>query len=164
MLIEYATEALAPAIAALRNDAADRLTAQYGRTYGSGHCSERGVLSDMTRGGIVYVARVSEALLGTMTLATRKPWAIDAACFSASRAPLYLTNMAVAPVHQRTGVGRALLAAAGRIAAGWPADAIRLDAYDAAFGAGPFYAKCGFREVGRKVYRGVPLIYYELTV
>jgi GNAT superfamily N-acetyltransferase len=163
-MIESAAEALAPAIAALRNNAADTLTAQHGRTYGSGHCSDRGVLSEMKRGGVVYVARASNALLGTMTLATRKPWAIDPAYFTVSEAPLYLTNMAVAPVHQRTGIGRALLAAAVRIAAKWPADAIRLDAYDAAAGAGPFYAKCGFREVGRKIYRAVPLIYYELML
>src|ERR1035437_7340522 len=31
-----------------------------------------------------------------------------------------------------------------RIAKAWPADAIRLDAYDAEAGAGPFYASCGW--------------------
>ena len=46
----------------------------------------------------------------------------------------------------------------------WPADAIRLDAYDAPAGAGDFYAKCGFREVGRATYRGVPLVYFELLL
>lgn len=46
----------------------------------------------------------------------------------------------------------------------WPADAIRLDAFDAAAGAGPFYAKCGFREVARVTYRKDPLIYFELTL
>ena len=50
------------------------------------------------------------------------------------------------------------------VAAAWPADAIRLDAYDHAAGAGPFYAKCGFRERGRVVYRGNPLAYYELLL
>ena len=43
----------------------------------------------------------------------------------------------------------------------WPADAIRLDAYDADAGAGDFYAKCGFREVGKATYREVPLRYFE---
>ena len=43
-------------------------------------------------------------------------------------------------------------------------DAIRLDAYDAAAGAGDFYAKNGFREVGRTKYRNAPLIYYELLL
>jgi hypothetical protein len=44
------------------------------------------------------------------------------------------------------------------------ADAIRLDAYDGAVGAGAFYAKYGFKEVGRVVYRGTPLIYFELLL
>lgn len=164
VLIERATAAVATAIASLRNDAADNLTQQYGRNYGSGHCSERGVVADMKRGAVVYVARTKNGLLGTMTIATRKPWAIDPAYFASSQRPLYLTNMAVAPNHQRTGVGRALLAEARRIAAAWPADAIRLDAFDTVSGAGEFYAKCGFREVGRKAYRAVPLIYYELLL
>jgi GNAT superfamily N-acetyltransferase len=164
VLIERATAALAPAIASLRNDAADHLTEQYGRNYGSGHCSDRGVVADMKHGAVVYVARARKSVLGTMTLATRKPWAIDPMYFADSERPLYLTNMAVAPAHQRTGVGRALLAEAARIAAAWPADAIRLDAFDTASGAGEFYAKCGFHEVGRKAYRTVPLIYYELLI
>ena len=46
----------------------------------------------------------------------------------------------------------------------WPATAIRLDAYDAAYGAGDFYRKCGFREVGRATYRTEPLIYFELIL
>ena len=44
------------------------------------------------------------------------------------------------------------------------ADAIRLDAYDAHAGAGSFYAKCGFKERGRVVYRDDPLVYYELVL
>jgi GNAT superfamily N-acetyltransferase len=164
VLIECAAAALAPEIASLRNDAADYLTKQYGRNYGSGHCTERGVVGDMKHGAVVYIARAKDGLLGTMTLAARKPWAIDPAYFARSQRPLYLTNMAVAPAHQRTGVGRALLSEARRIATAWPADAIRLDAFDTISGAGEFYAKCGFREVGRKTYRAVPLIYYELLV
>ena len=38
---------------------------------------------------------------------------------------------------------------------------IRLDAYDAPAGAGPFYSRCGFREMGRVIYRKVPLVYFE---
>ena len=40
------------------------------------------------------------------------------------------------------------------------APAIRLDAYDGAAGAGPFYQKCGFKKLGHAVYRGVPLVYF----
>ncbi|HEY1600831.1 MAG TPA: hypothetical protein VGG64_14580 [Pirellulales bacterium] len=50
------------------------------------------------------------------------------------------------------------------MAYGWPADAVRLDAYDASAGAGGFYSHCGFSEVGRPVYRGAPLVYYELLL
>ena len=154
----------AEAIAAVRNAAADWLTAQHGHGYWSGHCSERGVLGDMKRGASVHVAMLDDGVIATMTLHTRKPWAIDVKYFAPDRRALYLTNMAVSPDRQRGGVGRALLAEAARVAAEWPADAVRLDAFDAIAGAGPFYAKCGFSEVGRATYRLVPLIYYELLL
>jgi GNAT superfamily N-acetyltransferase len=69
--------------------------------------------------------------------------------------------MAVHPDEQRQGLGRLCIQEARRIATAWPSDAIRLDAYDAAAGAGEFYSKCGFREVGRVTYRKAPLIYFE---
>jgi GNAT superfamily N-acetyltransferase len=69
--------------------------------------------------------------------------------------------MAVDPAMQRQHVGRRCLEEAARLARAWPSDSIRLDAYDAPAGAGPFYAKCGYREVGRVTYRNTPLIYYE---
>jgi GNAT superfamily N-acetyltransferase len=72
--------------------------------------------------------------------------------------------MAVAPEWQGQGVGRLCVNAAKRIAKNWPAQAIFLDAYDAAAGAGEFYRKCGFREVGRASYRGAPLVYFEMFV
>ena len=72
--------------------------------------------------------------------------------------------MAVAPDRQRQGIGRLCIDEVRRIAAGWPSDAIRLDAFDAQAGAGEFYSQCGFREVGRASYRNVPLIYFEMLV
>ena len=159
-----ADAARAGAVAALRNDAADRLTAQYGHGPWSGHCSGRGVLGEMKRGAAVHVAMDDDRVIGTLTLGARKPWAIDPKRFAPSVRPLYLTNMAVAPAWQRRGVGRACLAEAARLAREWPADALRLDAFDAPAGAGGFYLKCGFREVGRATYRLVPLIYYELLI
>ena len=72
--------------------------------------------------------------------------------------------MAVTPNLQRTGIGTRCIHEARRIAIKWPADAIRLDAYDTAAGAGEFYRKSGFHEVGRTKYRNVPLIYYELLL
>src|SRR5207245_1456222 len=122
--------------------------------------TEKGVLSSI-RAGRVLLARRGKKLAGTLLLVTKKPWAIDTSYFTPAKRPLYLLNMAVAPGLPRMGVGRALLQHAAVVARDWPADAIRLDAYDADVGAGGFYASCGFREVGRVTYRGVPLIYYE---
>jgi GNAT superfamily N-acetyltransferase len=65
---------------------------------------------------------------------------------------------------QRQGIGRLLVAEAVKQARAWAANAIRLDAFDADAGAGAFYAKCGFREVGRVTYRKAPLIYFELVL
>jgi GNAT superfamily N-acetyltransferase len=150
----------AAAIAALRNAAAARLTAIHGAGHWSGMVTARGVLSGM-RGARLVVARRSGAVVGTLSLSTRKPWAIDPSYFAPARRPLYLTDMAVHPDVQRRGIGRRLLAAAEAIARAWPADAIRLDAYDAPAGAEGFYAACGYREVGRVTYRGTPLVYHE---
>ena len=103
-------------------------------------------------------------LVGTLRLSTKMPWAIDRAYFTAVPRALYLHDMAVSPEVQGRGVGRRLVREAVLAARAWPSNAIRLDAYDAPAGAGPFYASCGFREVGRVTYRKVPLIYFELLV
>lgn len=161
--LELAAPDDASAIASLRNATADELSRVFGPGHWSGQCSERGVLSGMRRSR-VFVARRRGKLIATLTLQTRKPWAIDTAYFTPCKRPLYLINMAVAPKQQRTGIGRACLEAARVLAENWPADTIRLDAYDAAAGAGEFYARCGYREVGRVVYRSVGLVYYELIL
>ncbi len=96
-----------------------------------------------------------------LRLATKKPWAIDVSYFTPVKRPLYLTGIAVSVAHQRHGLGRRALEDACAIAEEWPADAIRLDTYDAKAGAGGFYARCGFLERGRAVYKGDPLVYYE---
>lgn len=155
-----ATQADAPALVAMRNEVAARLS----RDHGSGHWShavtERGVLRGL-KTSRVLVARNADAIVGTLRLATQKPWAIDPSYFTGVKRALYLLDMAVAPGIQNQGIGRQLLDEAEAVARAWPADSIRLDAYDAAAGAGAFYARCGFREVGRVVFRTVPLIYYE---
>ena len=161
--LEPATAEDAEAIASLRNEVARHLTSRYGKGPGSGNVSSRGVLHDMKMLS-VHVARADGAVIATLTLGTRKPWAIDKAYFSACERPLYLTSMAVAPELQRRGIGRRCLDEAKSIARAWPGDMIRLDAFDAASGAGEFYRKYGFREVGRASYRGTPLIYFELAV
>jgi GNAT superfamily N-acetyltransferase len=158
-----AVEADAAEIAALRTAAAHRLTEEFGHGHWSGGTTEKSVLRGI-RTSRVVVARGGDDIVATLTLGTRKPWAIDPKYFTEVDRPLYLTDMAVHPSAQRKGVGRRILENAASVARALPADAIRLDSYDAAAGAGPFYAKCGLREVGRVTYRGTPLIYFELLL
>lgn len=150
-------------LALMRTLAARHLTSRFGRGHWSGEATERGVLASMHTGS-VWVARRGRAIVGTFRLATKQPWAIDPDYFTPVKLPLYLTDMAVLPSLQGHGVGRRCLQKAVDVARAWPAQSICLDAYDAEAGAAEFYGKCGFREVGRVVYRGVPLVYFELLV
>jgi GNAT superfamily N-acetyltransferase len=161
--VTTASDADAPAIAALRTSVAERLTTQYGRGHWSSCVTEKSVLRAI-KTSRVLVARNSSGIIGTLRLETKKPWAIDLAYFTIVRRPLYLHDMAVLPGLQRRGIGRHLFEEAKAVARTWPSEAIRLDAYDGAAGAGSFYAKCGLLEVGRKTYRGVPLVYFELML
>lgn len=164
LAFNLATAADAPALAALRSEVAARLTRDFGRGAWSSHTTEKGVLGGISNTSHTLVARNRAQIVGTLRLATKKPWAIDVNYFTPVRRPLYLLDMAVAPESQRQGIGRALLAEAINHARAWPADALRLDAFDSPAGAGPFYAKCGYREVGRVTYRGTPLVYFERVV
>jgi GNAT superfamily N-acetyltransferase len=157
---DLAHPADASELSRMRTAVAERLTREFGPGHWSSPVSEASQASAIEQGRVL-VARRHGSIVATFRLATKKPWAIDASYFTKVTRPLYLTDMAVAPDVQRRGIGRACMAEAGRIARRWPADAIRLDAYDARAGAGPFYEKCGLREMGRVVYRNDPLIYYE---
>jgi GNAT superfamily N-acetyltransferase len=161
-----ATESDAPELAALHTAVAEDLTNRVGPGFWSSSPSERGILANMRKPKFsrTLVARRNRHIVGTLRLHTMKPWAIDTAYFTAAKQPLYLTGMAVYPNLQRKGVGRLLLKKAEAIAHAWPADAIRLDAFDSAAGAGAFYAKCGFREVARVIYKKNPLRYFELIL
>ena len=150
-------------LAALHTAVAEHLTQMHGRGPWSAATSEKGVLYAM-RTCRVLVAGEGAEIIATLRLTTRKPWAIDPRYFAMSDMPVYLLAMAVTPARQRQGIGRRCLEEARQIAKAWPAEAIRLDAYDADAGAGPFYARCGFTEVGRATYRNAPLIYYELVL
>ena len=158
-----ATDRDTAALAALHTAVAEDLTTRHGDGPWSAKTSAQGVRFAL-RTTRVFVARSGVDLIATLRLTRKKPWAIDPAYFAESRRPLYLLAMAVAPARQRQGIGRQCLEQATRIAKAWPADAIRLDAYDATAGAGPFYARCGYAEVGRATYRGTPLVYYELLL
>jgi GNAT superfamily N-acetyltransferase len=162
--LEAATVEDAAAIAQLRRAANDKLTAQYGKGFWSSNVSDKGVLFDMRRSKVFLVKDISGTLIATLTISRRKPWSIDEKYFTSVQRPLYLTAMAVAPQWQGKGVGRRCIEEAKAICEKWPADAIRLDAYDAAAGAGEFYRTCGFREVGRTSYRKTPVIYFEMLL
>ena len=161
--LQLATDEDALALVSLRADVNARLAEEFGDGYWCTGLTERGALSAV-RSSQVYVARHQGRVLATLTLATRKPWAIDLDHFQTRERPFYLTNMAVHPALQRQGVGREAIEEARRIVLGSGGDAIRLDAYDIPAGAGPFYSKCGFTAVGRAVYRTTPLIYFELPL
>lgn len=161
--IREAVAADAAEIAALRVAAANDLTARFGQGHWSSNATENGVKLAMKRGRVI-IATLAGTIVGTLTLSTRKPWAIDKSYFTPVKRPIYLTSMAVDPKEQGKGVGRALLADAEVRAATWPeapGQAIRLDAFNADAGAGDFYVKCGYTERGRTVFRTAPLIYFE---
>ncbi len=161
--LQPATTDDAGALAALHTAVAAHLTKLHGPGPWSSETSEKAVLFAM-RNSQVYVARLGTEVVGTLRLATKKPWAIDTSYFSACRKPLYLLAMAITPDRQRQGIGRRCLSAAAEVAKNSKADALRLDAYDAKAGAGGFYASCGWKETGRITYRGAALIYYELLL
>lgn len=160
---ELASTADAAALAVLHTAVADDLTQKHGRGPWSTKTSEKGVMLAL-RISQVFIARQGEEIVATLRLATKKPWAIDVSYFTNCKQPLYLLAMAVSPVKQRQGIGRRCFEEAIKIAKAWPADAIRLDAYDAAAGAGGFYSGGGCAEVGRVVYRNTPLVYYEFLL
>lgn len=151
-------------IAVLKNNVAEHLSVFHGKGHWSYQSTGKGVLNGMTGNSKVLVAKQGGVIVGTLRLTTKKPWAIDPAYFTKVLQPLYLVDMAVSPDLQRRGIGTYMLQEALSFAAAWPAQAIRLDAYDAGAGAGEFYRKCGFTEKGRVVYRGVPLIYFESLI
>lgn len=161
--VELADSHEAGAIAALRRSTSEQLTLQYGRGHWSSCPTEPSVVRDI-KNSRVLAARRGNAIVGTLCLGTKKPWAIDLKYFTAVPRAVYLHSMAVTPDYQRCGIGRRLLVEAGAIARAWPSHAIRLDAYDADAGAGGFYAKCGFREVGKAAYRNTPLVYYQMLL
>ena len=139
------------------------LQAKHGRGAAKCEVTEKTVLAGLKHSRIL-VARLPGEIIAMLRLSAKRPWAIDPAYFTPLATPLYLTNMAVAPAWQRQGIGRQILDEACLRAAKWPANAIRLDAYDNETGAGGFYTKCGWRAVGRVTYRRTPLIFFEYVL
>lgn len=151
------------ALVRIHNAVAAALTERHGRGHWSGTVTEKSMRSRF-RNARYVMARDGAEVIGALRLVTRKPWAIDVSYFTPVSRALYLLDMAVDPKWQGRGIGRVLIDAAVNEARAFPAQAIRLDAYDAPAGAAGFYARCGFKEVGRVVYRDVPLVYFERLV
>ncbi len=151
-------------LCALLNAVTVDLTVRHGEGHWSRVTTENGTRRRITDSHVIIARDTDGKLAGTLELVTKKPWAIDRAYFTPVKRPLYLLNMAVDVSMQHRGIGRLLLAEAERVARAWSAQSICLDAYDSTAGAGGFYARCGYREAGRKVYRGVPLVYYEWLI
>lgn len=161
--LQTATAADVAGLVELRNAVNQHLASQSGGILRAPVVTEKGISFAMSRARVL-IALYRRKPIATLALSTRKPWAIDVSYFSPTPTPLYLTDMAVHPRHQRKGIGAEFMKQAVEHARGWPATAIRLDAYDARYGAGGFYSKCGFREVGHATYRSAPLIYFELLL
>jgi GNAT superfamily N-acetyltransferase len=152
------------AIVAIKNQAAQQLTSLYGKGHWSYQCTDKGIQYEMKGNSKLLIAKYNNVIVGTLNLVTKKPWAIDVTYFTRVQQPIYLIGMAVHPDWQRNGIGSHMLQQVKAFVVAWPAQAIRLDAYDNPAGAGEFYRKCGYKERGRVVYKSNPLIYFELLV
>src|SRR5271163_4310832 len=76
-----ATQPDAPVLAALHTAVAADLTLRHGDGPWSAKTTEKGVLFGMRHSRVV-VARRGKSIVGTMRLATKKPWAIDVSYFT----------------------------------------------------------------------------------
>lgn len=163
VLFRFATEEDIPALVKLQLAVEADQARRFGANRWSTTLSEKSVARGL-KSSRVLVAQQRGRIVGELRMATKKPWAIDLKYFTPVAKAVYFHDVHVEPRLQRSGVGRQLIERAKAVARERPVDAIRLDAYDGTSGGGPFYAKCGFTEVGRKVYRGVPLVYFELIL
>ena len=91
-----ATNSDAAELAALHAAAAEDLTRRFGHGFWSSPPSERGILANMRlpKFSRILIARSNRRIIGTLRLATKKPWAIDTA---------YFTSAATTPVSDRHG-------------------------------------------------------------
>jgi GNAT superfamily N-acetyltransferase len=161
--IRFATEADIPELLQLRLSVDADQARRFGNDRWSTTINEKSVARGL-KSSRVLIARRDGLIMGTLRMETKKPWAIDLTHFTPVASAVYLHDVDVDPRVQRSGVGRELMERAKAVAKEWPVEAIRLDAYDGPSGGGPFYEKCRFTEVGRKVYRRVPLVYFEFLL
>ncbi|HUP12711.1 MAG TPA: GNAT family N-acetyltransferase [Niastella sp.] len=153
----------AESIAEVITEAAQDLTNRHGQGHWSAVATKRGILHSMSKARVL-IAKVDDKVVGTVRLSSSRPWIIDPAYFTPVSRPIYLVDMAVRPGYQRIGVGKTLIEQAKAMAAALTGDSIRLDAYEGIAGAGGFYEKCGFTEMGHILYKKVPHVYFEWLI
>ena len=153
----------AAAIAVLRNRVAEDMTREFGAGPWSTRTSKPQVLTQM-RASQMLVAREGGEIIGTVRLTTPNPHAFDASAFTPVTSALYVLGLAVASAYRKRGVGRRLMAAAKQAARDRRAQALWLDVYEHAAGAGPFYRRCGFQVVGPAPGGEPPLTFYEQSL
>jgi predicted N-acetyltransferase YhbS len=148
------------ALTTLRTAISQDMTERFGEGAWSMVPSKVVVVKQM-RASRVLVARRDSKLVGTVRLATARQGAFDSSAFTPVTNALYVLGLAVAPGSRNLGIGRALMEASKEMARSSSTEALWLDAYDHAAGAGEFYSRCGFRRVGKTALNQPPLIYYE---
>jgi len=158
--VSIATPSDTRALVALRTAVALGMTQDFGAGPWS-VCPRDEDVAYQLRASQVLVARRDAEIIGTVRLATATQSAIDSSSFTPVALALYVLGLAVARDCRGMGVGRHLMDAAKDAARARSANALWLDAYEHAAGAGPFYIKCGFRERARTTHAGVPLGFYE---
>jgi GNAT superfamily N-acetyltransferase len=159
----FATEADVPALLDLRLAVDADQERRFGTDRYSTTVTDRSIARGLKSSRVLIATRQGR-IVGELRMASTKPWAVDLKYFTPVCKAVYLHDVHVDPRLRRTGIGRQLIERAKTVAREWPVDAIRLDAFDGRLGGGPFYAKCGFTEVGHAFYRGVPLIYFECVL
>jgi GNAT superfamily N-acetyltransferase len=163
MIFRYADESDVAELLGLRLRVDADQTRRFGRARWSTAIDQNSVARGL-KTGRVLIALQDGRVVGGVRMEARKPWAIDLSYFTPAARPLYLHDVNIEPALQGRGLGAKLVEEVKSRARDWSADAIRVDTFDGAAGAGPFYEKCGFRAVGRKTYRSVPLAYFELLL
>jgi len=163
LVFRFATKSDIPALLELRLAVDAEQQRRFGNNRWTTTITEKSIARGL-KSSRVLIARRGRRIVATLRMEMKKPWATDLGYFTPVVKAIYLHDVDVSPPLQRSGVGRRLIERAKAVARAWPVDAIRVDAYDGAAGAGPFYGKCGFTELGRTVYRSVPLVYYEFVL
>lgn len=133
--------------------------------YGQGRwrvAAARKTLKRNQQSDSLFVIVKDAVIVGTFCFTTKKAGFYRRGWFAFPDDPAgYLLNMAIAPQHQRQGIGREVMNHIDQLARSMKLLAVRFDAYEANAGAGGFYRKCGYQLVHVGKVGDVGLEYYE---